>query len=104
MVQLAGDAREVFGSQLDRQFVHGFTICGNAALDLCRIWSLSLQGMDIHNVPERFVKVLADYKLMTDATILQLYREKREPSPCKKTALPTLTNLSLDLASVIPTI
>jgi len=36
LIQLAGYAREVFGSQPDRRFVPGFTICGS----LIRLWGV----------------------------------------------------------------
>jgi hypothetical protein len=38
LLQLAGYAREVFGSQPDRRFVPGFTICGSAM----RLWIFDL--------------------------------------------------------------
>ncbi|KAG9240328.1 hypothetical protein BJ878DRAFT_571127 [Calycina marina] len=71
LVQLAGYAREVFGSQPDRRFVLGFTICGT----LMRFWVFDRSGpyssekFDIHREPERFVKVIAGYALMTDAEL-----------------------------------
>jgi hypothetical protein len=71
LVQLAGYAREVFGSQPDRRFVLGFTICGS----LMRLWvfdrsgSYSSEKFDIHKEPERFVKVIAGYALMSDAEL-----------------------------------
>jgi hypothetical protein len=71
LVQLAGYAREVFGSQPDRRFVPGFTICGS----VMRLWvfdrssSYSSEKFDIHEEPERFVKVIASYALMTDAEL-----------------------------------
>jgi Fungal protein kinase len=71
LVQLAGYAREVFGSQPDRRFVPGFTICGS----VMRLWvfdrsgSYSSENFDIHKEPERFVKVIAGYALMADAEL-----------------------------------
>ncbi|KAG9231374.1 hypothetical protein BJ875DRAFT_506723 [Amylocarpus encephaloides] len=71
LVQLAGYAREVFGSQPDRRFVPGFTIYGS----LMRLWVFDRSGLyssekfDIHKEPERFVKVIAGYALMTDAEL-----------------------------------
>jgi hypothetical protein len=71
LVQLAGYAREVFGSQPDRRFVPGFTICGS----VMRLWvfdrsgSYSSEKFDIHKEPERFVKVIAGYAIMTDAEL-----------------------------------
>lgn len=71
LVQLAGYAREVFGSQPDRRFVPGFTICGS----LMRLWIFDRSGsycseaFDIHKEPERFVTVIAGYALMSDAEL-----------------------------------
>jgi hypothetical protein len=71
LVQLAGYAREVFGSQPDRRFVPGFTICGS----LMRLWVFDRSGpyssdsFDIHKYPERFTRVIAGYILMTDAEL-----------------------------------
>ncbi len=71
LVQLAGYAREVFGSQPERRFVPGFTICGS----VMRLWVFDRSGpyssekFDIHKEPERFVTVIAGYALMTDAEL-----------------------------------
>ncbi|KAG9242164.1 hypothetical protein BJ878DRAFT_536067 [Calycina marina] len=71
LVQLAGYAREVFGSQPERRFVPGFTICGS----VMRLWLFDRSGpynsekFDIHKEPERFVKVLAGYAMMSDAEL-----------------------------------
>jgi hypothetical protein len=71
LVQLAWYVREVFGSQPDRRFVPGFTICGS----LMRLWVFDRSGpyssekFDIHKEPERFIKVIASYALMTDAEL-----------------------------------
>ena len=71
LLQLAGYAREVFGSQPDRRFVPGFTICGS----VMRLWVFDRSGpyssekFDIHKEPERFVQVIAGYALMTDAEL-----------------------------------
>ncbi|PQE18224.1 hypothetical protein CJF32_00010706 [Rutstroemia sp. NJR-2017a WRK4] len=69
LVQLAGYAREVFGSQPERRFVPGFTICGS----IMRLWVFDRSGpynsenFDIHREPERFIRVIAGYALMSDA-------------------------------------
>lgn len=71
LVQLAGYAREVFGSQPERRFVPGFTICGS----MMRLWVFDRSGpynsekFDIHKEPERFIRVIAGYALMTDAEL-----------------------------------
>ncbi|OBT60889.1 hypothetical protein VE03_09937 [Pseudogymnoascus sp. 23342-1-I1] len=71
LLQLAGYAREVFGSQPDRRFVPGFTIYGS----VMRLWVFDRSGpyssekFDIHKEPERFIQVIAGYALMTDAEL-----------------------------------
>ncbi len=71
LIQLAGYAREVFGSQPDRRFVPGFTICGS----LMRLWVFDRSGayssekFDIHEEPERFITVITGYGFMTDAEL-----------------------------------
>jgi hypothetical protein len=71
LVQLAGYAREVFGSQPERRFVPGFTICGS----IMRLWVFDRSGpynsekFDIHKEPERFVKVLTGYAMMSNAEL-----------------------------------
>ncbi|EDN94548.1 hypothetical protein SS1G_10422 [Sclerotinia sclerotiorum 1980 UF-70] len=61
LVQLAGYAREVFGSQPERRFVPGFTICGS----MMRLWVFDRSGLynsekfDAHKEPERFIRVIA---------------------------------------------
>jgi hypothetical protein len=71
LVQLAGYAREVFGSQPERRFIPGFTICGS----IMRLWVFDRSGpynsekFDIHKEPERFITVIAGYTLMTDAEL-----------------------------------
>jgi hypothetical protein len=67
-VQLAGYAREVFGSQPDRRFVPGFTIYRS----VMRLWLFDRSGpygskkFDIYKELERFIKVIASYALMTN--------------------------------------
>lgn len=71
LLQLAGYARELFGSQPDRRFVPGFTICGSTM----RLWVFDRSGpyssekFDIHKEPERFIQVIAGYVLMTDTEL-----------------------------------
>ena len=71
LVQLAGYVREVFGSQPERRFVPGFTMCGS----VMRPWVFDRSGayssemFDIHKEPERFIKVITGYALMTDAEL-----------------------------------
>jgi len=65
------EAREVFGSQPDRRFVPGFTIC-RSVMRLCvfdRSGPYGSEKFDIHEEPERFVNVIAGYALMADADL-----------------------------------
>ncbi|KAM3074531.1 hypothetical protein ACMFMF_006537 [Clarireedia jacksonii] len=61
LIQLAGYTREVFGSQPERRFVPGFTMCGS----MMRLWVFDRSGLynsekfDVHKEPERFVRVIA---------------------------------------------
>ncbi|KFZ22993.1 hypothetical protein V502_02529 [Pseudogymnoascus sp. VKM F-4520 (FW-2644)] len=59
LLQLAGYAREVFGSQPDWRFVPVFNRSG----------PYSTEKSDIHKEPERFIQVIAGYALMTDAEL-----------------------------------
>jgi hypothetical protein len=71
LLQLAGYAREVFRSQLDRRFVPGFTICRS----VMRLWVFNRSGpyssekFDIYKELERFVRVITSYALMTNAEL-----------------------------------
>lgn len=71
LVQLAGYARKVFGSQPEWRFVPGFTVCGS----MMRLYVFDRSGpynskkFDIHKKPERFVKVLTGYAIMSDADL-----------------------------------
>jgi hypothetical protein len=71
----------VFGSQLERRFVPGLTIGGS----VMRLWVFDRSGpdnsekFDIHNEPERFIRVIAGYTLMMDAELeLNSSRDRRE--------------------------
>ena len=63
--------QEVFGSQPDRQFVPSFTICRS----VMRLWLFDRSGLyssekfDIHKEPERFVRVITGYALITNAEL-----------------------------------
>ncbi|OBT60376.1 hypothetical protein VE03_10225, partial [Pseudogymnoascus sp. 23342-1-I1] len=71
LVQLAGYSREVFGSQPDRRFVPGFTICGS----VMRLWVFDRSGpyssekFDIHKELEQIIQIIAGYTLMMDAEL-----------------------------------
>ena len=68
LLQLAGYAREVFGAQPSRRFTHGYTLCGdNMRLYLFdRSGAYSSSNFNIHKHPDRFVRALAGYALMSD--------------------------------------
>ena len=71
LVHLAGYAREVFGIQPERRFVPSFTICGS----IMRLWMFDRFGpynsknFDMHKEPERFIRVIAGYALMTNGEL-----------------------------------
>ncbi|QSZ29959.1 hypothetical protein DSL72_004477 [Monilinia vaccinii-corymbosi] len=71
LLQLADYAREAFGSQPGRRFVPGFTICGS----WMRLWIFDRSGpyssekFDIHQEPERFVRIISGYALMSDSEL-----------------------------------
>ncbi|KAI9808753.1 MAG: hypothetical protein M1825_003905 [Sarcosagium campestre] len=67
LLRLAGYAREVYGAQPGRRFVHCFSICRG----LMRLWMFDRSGayssksFDVRTDPKRFVKVLTGYALMS---------------------------------------
>lgn len=65
-VQLAGYTREVFGSQLEQRLVLGFTICGSVAT---RSNLYNSEQLDIKKEPKKFIRVIAEHTLMTDAEL-----------------------------------
>jgi len=71
LVQVACYAREVFGSQPERRFMPGFTIC-RSVMRLCvfdRSGPYNSEKFDIHKELERFVKAIAGYVLMINAEL-----------------------------------
>jgi hypothetical protein len=63
VLQLANYAREVFGVQPCRHFVHSFTLCGSEL----RVWMFDRAGayiIDIHRQPTLFVAVMLRYATM----------------------------------------
>ncbi|KAI9765989.1 MAG: hypothetical protein M1840_006996 [Geoglossum simile] len=65
---LCGHAREVFTSQPTRLFLHGFVIRGS----VIELWVFDRSGpyscekFDLHMNPDRFIKVMAGYTMMSD--------------------------------------
>ncbi len=71
LLQLAAYARELFASQPTRRFIHGFTLCNTAM----RLWVFDRSGpyssthFDIHDQPDRFVRTLVGYAMMSDTEL-----------------------------------
>ena len=67
-LQLARYARYVFSTQPRRWFLHGFTLCGTI-MELHifdRSGAYSAEPFDIHRDPERFIRAISGYCLMSD--------------------------------------
>lgn len=67
-LQVARYARSVFSAQLRRQFVHAF-IFFNTKMELHvfnRSGTYSMEPFDIHEEPERFIRVISGYCMMND--------------------------------------
>ena len=68
LLNFCGHAREVFKSQPTRRFLHGFFIRGS----MVELWVLDRSGLyscekfDIHINPQRFIRVMAGYTMMSD--------------------------------------
>lgn len=68
LVQVARYVRDIFAYQPTRRFVHAFTICGREM----EVWVFDRSGcyspgpFDIHQEPERFVRVIAGYTMMDE--------------------------------------
>ena len=67
-LQLARYARNVFSAQPRRYFLHGFTLC-DTSMELHvfdRSGAYSAEPFDIHKDPERFIRAISGYCLMSD--------------------------------------
>ncbi|KAH0562856.1 hypothetical protein GP486_002529 [Trichoglossum hirsutum] len=68
LAKFCGHAREVFTSQPTRLFLHGFIIRGS----MVELWVIDRSGpysckqFDLHENPDRFIKVIAGYTMMSD--------------------------------------
>ncbi|KAL9028328.1 MAG: hypothetical protein Q9196_003289 [Gyalolechia fulgens] len=68
LLQISRYARDVFSCQPTRRYVHAFTLCGNEM----RSWVFDRSGpysssaFDIHEEPERFIRTIAAYVMMSD--------------------------------------
>ncbi|KAL8897148.1 MAG: hypothetical protein Q9207_007359 [Kuettlingeria erythrocarpa] len=68
LVQSGRYVRDVFSCQPTRRYVHAFTLCGNEM----RAWVFDRSGpysstaFDIHKEPERFIRTIAGYVMMSD--------------------------------------
>lgn len=68
LLQLGRYMRDVFASQPTRRFVHGFTLLGST-MELSvfdRSGPYSSGAFDIHKEPEKFIRVIAGYTMMSD--------------------------------------
>ena len=68
LLQLGMYMREVFATQPTRRFIHGFTLLGTTM----ELWVFDRSGpyssgpFDIHEQPERFIKAIAGYTMMSN--------------------------------------
>ena len=68
LLQIARYVRDVFSCQPTRRYVHAFTLCGNdmQAWVFDRSGPYSSTAFDIHEEPERFIRTIAAYVMMSD--------------------------------------
>jgi Fungal protein kinase len=68
LVQFIGYAREVFGSQPERRFLHGFSICGHAfrswIFDHSGVFSSTILYMNNNEDYKRVLHCISEYSLM----------------------------------------
>ncbi|KAI4106232.1 MAG: hypothetical protein L6R37_002319 [Teloschistes peruensis] len=68
LLQIGRYVRDVFSCQPTRRYVHAFALCGNEM----RSWVFDRSGpysssaFDIHEEPERFIRTIASYVMMSD--------------------------------------
>lgn len=68
LIQLAVYARDVFANQPTRRYLHAFTICGSKM----ELWVFDRSGcyspgpFNIHEHPDRFIRVLSGYIMMNE--------------------------------------
>lgn len=68
LLQIGRYVRDIFSIQPTRRYVHAFTLCGNEM----RAWVFDRSGpygstvFDIHEEPERFIRTIAAYVMMSD--------------------------------------
>ncbi|KAL9585487.1 MAG: hypothetical protein Q9203_004230 [Teloschistes exilis] len=68
LLQIGRYVRDMFSCQPTRRYVHAFTLCGNEM----RSWIFDRSGLysstafDIHKEPERFIRTIAAYMMMSD--------------------------------------
>jgi len=103
IVQLAGYVREVFGAQVNRRFVHAFTICGS----VFRCYLFDRSGVSISDridirknekTENLFVKILLGYVAMSPQQLgfdSHYTTEDGTPFiPCQSVPLPTYLDFS----------
>ncbi|KAL6910518.1 hypothetical protein GGI43DRAFT_427151 [Trichoderma evansii] len=68
LIQLAVYARDIFANQPTRRYLHAFTICGSKM----ELWVFDRSGcyspgpFNIHEHPDRFIRVLSGYIMMSE--------------------------------------
>ena len=68
LLQIGRSVRDIFSSQPTRRYVHTFTLCSN----YMQAWVFDRSGpyssgeFDIHREPERFIRIIAAYVMMSD--------------------------------------
>ena len=68
LLQIGRYVRDVFSSQPTRRYVHAFSLCGNSmeAWVFDRSGPFGMAAFDIHDEPERFIRMIAGYVMMSD--------------------------------------
>ena len=84
LLQISRYVRDVFSIQPTRRYVHAFTLCGNEM----RAWVFDRSGpysstaFDIHQEPERFIRTIAGYVMMSDEELgLDTFIERDDDDP-----------------------
>lgn len=83
LIQLAVYARDVFANQPTRRYLHAFTICGSKM----EPWVFDRSGcyspgpFNIHEYPDRFIRVLSGYIMMSEDELgLDTFKQREDGS------------------------
>ena len=67
LLQIGRYVRDVFSSQPTRRYVHAFSLCGSMeAWVFDRSGPFGMAAFDIHDEPERFIRMIAGYVMTSD--------------------------------------